>query len=150
VESRENHHLAIGHPAPLRDAISLWALAFAVLAPPAAWLIQLAAGFACSSYLCFPNVPRVPELATAPGWLTPVLIALNLLGLLVAAGGIAVALPLLRRTAHEHADQPGSVEDAGEGRTRFLAVWAVVIGGLFLAAILFNTINLWLVPLCPA
>jgi hypothetical protein len=150
VAAYENPPLAIGHPAPLRDAISLWALAFAVAAPPLAWLVQLLAGFAFSSYLCFPNVPRVPELAAAPYWLTPLLIGLNVIGLLAAGGGIAVAVPLLRRTVHEHADQPGGVDDAGEGRTRFLSVWVVVIGGDFLAANLFNTINLWLVPRCPA
>jgi hypothetical protein len=150
VETHENPHLAIGHPAPLRHAVPAPLLVFALLAPPAAWLAQLLAGFAFPSYLCFPNLPRVPEIAVAPGWLAPLVIALNLLGLVAAAGGLAIAVPLLRRTAGEHGDKPGSLADAGEGRTRFLATSAVFVGILFLASILFNTIYLWLVPLCPA
>lgn len=143
-----NPTLGIGHPAPLRDRVSGTAMGSSLLAGPMLWLVQLLTGFAFSSYLCFPNMPRLPD-ASAPSWIGPLLTAINLLALAATALSIVEALGLLRRTRSEHEDKPGGLIDAGEGRTRFLAVWALFIAGLFLVAIAFNTIFLILVPTCP-
>jgi hypothetical protein len=55
---------------------------------------------------------------------------------------------LLGRTVHEHKGRSGGVMDAGEGRTRFLAVWGIFISLVFFVATLANTFSLVLVPLC--
>ena len=38
--------------------------------------------------------------------------------------------------------------DAGEGRTRFLAIWGIWIGLVFMLAIAFNTISVFWAGLC--
>ena len=40
--------------------------------------------------------------------------------------------------------------DAGEGRTRFLAVWGLFTAMVFIVALLANTFSLFLVPICHA
>lgn len=139
--------LEIGHPAPHRHRAPQWLLFGAIGAGPVLWLAQLLVGFAFSSYLCFPDFPRMPPLSV-PGWLDILLIAANVVAVVVTAASAMVGWRLLERTAGEHDDQPGGVVDAGEGRTRFLAIWALVTSTLFLAAIVFNTFNLVLVPKC--
>ena len=70
------------------------------------------------------------------------------LGLLAAALAIALAVSSLRETRDEHEDQAGSMLDAGEGRTRFLALWGLWMGVVFLLAIAFNTLSAWWAGLC--
>jgi hypothetical protein len=136
-------NLDTGHPAPARHRVSAIDLAAALCSAPAAWLAQLLFAFSATSYLC-----RAGDTSATPGWLQPLLIALNLLALAVAAAALTRGLVLLRRTAHEHQSRSGGVLDAGEGRTRFLAVWSVFISIVFIVAILANSFSLLLVPLC--
>ena len=138
--------LEIGHPAPHRDRVPNWQLFGAIAAGPALWLAQLLIGFAFSSVLCFPDLPR--QQPTVPGWMGTLLVAANVVAIVLTAGAAFAGWRMLDRTSGEHDDQPGGMVDAGEGRTRFLAIWALVTSGLFLAAIVFNTINLVLVPSC--
>jgi hypothetical protein len=139
--------LEIGHPAPHRNRVPNWLLFGAIGAGPTLWLAQLLIGFAFSSYLCFPDLPREPPLAV-PSWMNATLIAANVIAILLTAASAFAGWRMLDRTSGEHEGQPGGMVDAGEGRTRFLAIWALVTSGLFLAAIVFNTINLVLVPSC--
>lgn len=139
--------LGIGHPAPLQHRVSHPLLFLAILAGPTLWLTQLLAGFAFSSYLCFAGAPR-PSGAAVPGWLEPLLVSLNIAAVMLSLAALAAGWRMLVRTADEHQARSGDVVDAGEGRTRFLATWALVVSALFAVASLFNTINLVLVPQC--
>jgi len=139
--------LEIGHPAPHRNRVPNWLLFGAIGTGPTLWLAQLLIGFAFSSYLCFPDLPRQQPLSV-PGWMDIVLIASNIIAIVLTAASAFAGWRMLDRTSEEHEHQPGGMVDAGEGRTRFLAVWALVTSGLFLAAIVFNTLNLVLVPSC--
>jgi hypothetical protein len=72
------------------------------------------------------------------------------LGALLAAGlATALAVRILRRTEAEDAGGSGGIMDAGEGRTRFLAIWGIWLGVVFMLAIVFNTISVFWVGLCP-
>lgn len=139
--------LEIGHPAPHRHRVPNWLLFCAIGTGPTLWLVQLLVGFAFSSYLCFPDHPRIPPLSV-PVWMDPVLIATNSAAIVITAAAAVIGWRMLVRTAGEHDDQPGGMVDAGEGRTRFLATWALVASGLFLAAIVFNTLNLVMLSSC--
>jgi hypothetical protein len=139
--------LEIGHPAPHRNRVPQWLLFTAIGAGPMLWLAQLLIGFAFSSHLCFPDRPRLPPLSV-PAWMDPLLIAANVVAIALTAVAAVIGWRLLVSTSGEHDDQPGGMVDAGEGRTRFLAIWALVTSGLFLAAIVFNTINLVMLPSC--
>lgn len=135
--------LDIGHPAPQRHQAHSALLLFVLLGAPAGWMSQLLFAFASTSYVCAGAMH-----SAIPGWLAPTIIGLNLAGLAIAVAALTVSLGLLRRTAHEHRQRSGGVLDAGEGRTRFLAVWGIFISLVFFVATLVNSLSLFLVPLC--
>lgn len=143
----QHEHLAIGHPAPQRHDVALGATLFALGAAPAAWLVQLLAGFAATSYLCDPGQPY-PLVAAVPSWLQPAISAVNILALAIAVAGTATGFMLHRRTAQEHQQSSGNLLDVGEGRTRFLVSFGMFSSAAFGIAILANTFSLFVMPLC--
>lgn len=139
--------LEIGHPSPERDKVSMPVLAFALAGGPVAFMLQLLIGFAFASYVCLPSRPGALP-SGPPGWLVWTITAANVIALAVATLALATGIVLTRRTKHEHRHASAGMLDAGEGRTRFLAVWGVFTSLLFLLAIGSNTLSLFLVPLC--
>lgn len=138
--------LKSGHPAPQRHAASLLLLIFAIVVGPVGWMLQLLVAFAVTSYLCMSS-----EILADTSWLFPLLAAFSVLGLALAAAGLAVAWLLFKRTSNELGGQGGednSVLDIGEGRTRFMAMAGIFISLVSLVATLASTFSLILVPLC--
>lgn len=135
--------LNIGHPAPQRHQARPLSLLLALIGAPAGWTVQLLFGFASTSYLCTGQAARA-----VPTWLDPAVIGLNLTALATSVAALMVALALVRRTAHEHRQRSGGIMEAGEGRTRFLAVWGVCISIVFFVATLANSFSLFLVSSC--
>ena len=116
-----------------------------LLLAPLAWSAQLLILYAFASNACWP-AGIAP--ASAPAWTGWVLPLANVVGLAAAALAILLSVRNLRRTRGEHEDQSGSMMDAGEGRTRFLSVWGLWAGLVFLLAIGFNTIAVFWAGLC--
>jgi hypothetical protein len=135
--------LDIGHPAPQRHQLRPLLLLFVLLGAPAGWTVQLLFGFASTSYLCTGQA----GIAT-PTWLAPAVIGFNFAALAISVAALMVALALVRRTTHEHRQRSGGIMDAGEGRTRFLAVWGVFTSIVFFVATLANSFSLVLVSSC--
>lgn len=136
------------HPSPHRGRVSLALLLFGVSAGPVAWSAQLVANYVLAVDPCFlTSVVRTePVLRASSNW--PAILVVNLLAALLAIAAGAVSLRLWRVSRHEHPGTAGHAVDAGEGRTRFLALWGVMTGFGFLAGILFDTIAVFLVPRC--
>jgi hypothetical protein len=135
--------LNIGHPAPQRYQAHPLSLLFALLGAPAGWTVQLLFGFASTSYLCTGRAG-----VAVPAWLDPAVIGFNFAALAIAVAALMVALALVRRITHEHRQRSGGIMDAGEGRTRFLAVWGVFTSIVFFVATLANSFSLFLVSSC--
>ena len=135
--------LAVGHPSPARHRANPLFIALALGAPPVAWLAQLLIAFAPASYFCRFGVPAAP-----PAWLGPLSVTANLLAVGVAVAAFVAALTIVRQTGPEHGDSAGGLIEIGEGRTRFLAIWAAFVAVVFAIAILANTLSLHLVALC--
>lgn len=136
-------------PSPHRDGVHKGALLAFVWAGPVAWAAQLLCNFALASHTCFPQ-PATPLTQILPGW-QRVWAALLIVNALAAAVAIAAAVMSLRHWYRAREEASGSSHDAfeaGEGRTRFLALCGVMNGFGFLAAIGFNTIALFVVPQC--
>ena len=138
----------IGHPAPHRGQIGLGWLMTSLLTAPIAWSIQLLVIYGLASYACGPDRPAGAG-ARDLGALVWVLPAVNVAALVVAALAIWLSFSHLRRTRSEEAGQSGGMMDAGEGRTRFLSIWGIWTGVLFLLAIAFNTLSAFWTGLCP-
>lgn len=143
MAARDDATFDIGHPAPDRDRVGLGMLMVGLLGAPIIWSLQLLLIYGFASYACAGALQPARPAAEWVQWLLPVL---NVAALLLAALATAASYRNLRRTRHEH--HPRGVMDAGEGRTRFLAIWGIWMGIVFILAIAFNTISAFWVGLC--
>jgi hypothetical protein len=136
------------HPSPHRERVNLALLLFGVFAGPVAWSAQLVANYILAVDPCFLTrvVRTEPVLRASSDW--PAILIVNLVAALLAIAGGIISLRLWRESRHEHPGTASHAVEVGEGRTRFLALWGVMTGFGFLAAILFDTIALFLVPRC--
>ncbi|MEO8754979.1 MAG: hypothetical protein ABI624_20125 [Casimicrobiaceae bacterium] len=134
------------HPAPQRERASRSSLAFALFAAPMAWLLQLGASFAVAAHACYPE--STPLQGVPPDSLRWLLAGFNLGATALAVFATVLAVRLWRRTRQEHTGSAHTLVDVGEGRTRFLALCAVIVDIAFLVALLFTGVGLLGVPLC--
>ena len=114
----------------------LAALVFAAGAGPTAWSAHMVINYALASRLCFPGREPLLALNAGPGiWI--VMLACDLLALAICGAGVLVAARLKRQTRGPQAE-----------RTRFVAQCGLFAGAGFALATLFDTIALFMVPLC--
>jgi len=135
---------ATGHPPPASGRFGTGLLSFILLSSPAIWFLQTVANYGLVSDVC--SVGRLP--APGNGWLWPLVLAINLAAIVVAAAGIATALSTWRRARHDEPGPTYGMVEVGEGRTKFLSVWGVTGGVAFALGICFSTVALLLVPVC--
>jgi hypothetical protein len=136
------------HPAPHRGNVSTFALFAGLFAGPMVWGLQLVINYSLASHACYPG--STPLHDVAPGFHTTraIVLLLNLLAALVALAGAGLSYQHWRATRLEHHGDAEHAIEAGEGRTRFLALWGVMAGLGFFLGILFNTLALLMVPTC--
>jgi amino acid transporter len=140
---------AVGHhPAPLRHRVSLVEAAFSVLAGPLAWFVQLCAGYALATWPCFPEDHRTLIPQSGYLWSFPLMVALLIAGVLVALGAFAVSWRTYARTRDEAGGDHQHLIEVGVGRTRFLALWGMLLGAGFAVATSLTAIAFLLVPRC--
>jgi hypothetical protein len=135
------------HPAPHRDRTNLFSLWFGIFAAPVAWNLQLLIATAFSGHLCYPDQdPLGPEVGRHLSW---VLGLIDVLGMVLALVALAVAIGNWRRVRREKGGGGRHLLDAGEGRTRFMAMLGIANSLLFLVALIFASLNLFFFPMCP-
>ncbi len=133
-------------PAPARDRGTALSLAFGLLAGPAAWFGQLCAGYALTSWPCFPGDHRLPSPVAGFDWTWAATGAVSLVAFIIALSALGVSMRLLLRNKDEHGDL--YLLEVGPRRTRFLAWWGVVAGGVFALAIAFTAVWFFILPRC--
>jgi hypothetical protein len=138
----------IDHPAPHGDAIGRRELAIGLLAAPLAWFVQLVVAYGLASHACFPRDLSLPGAFDGWGWAWTASLVLNLLALLACAAAALLCWRQWRRTRGEASGSHGHLIEAGEGRTRFLAILGLWSGVWFAIAVVAGTILLLEVPLC--
>lgn len=136
------------HPSPKRDRVSNAALLFAFLGGPLAWFAFQNLAYALFATPCFPSAERNSMLPASASWVWVLAIAAFLLCAAVAFLSGVVGLRLLRRTRGEQAGSSGGLEEAGTGRTRFVAYWGALLGFGFGILILSYAAALLVVPPC--
>jgi len=136
----------VGHPSPERSKVSVPLMLAALFLAPAVWTAQILSAYALAARSCFPNYSplagaRVPGMS---GW--------TVVGSLVALGFAGLALwastTAWRRTRREKKGGTHQALDAGEGRTRFLALCGVIVTAIFTAAIIFEALAALLLREC--
>jgi hypothetical protein len=146
---------ADAHPAPHRERAGLFPLFFGIGAGPILWSLHLVANYALASHVCYPGA--MPHTGPPPGagrvW--GILVAIDIVAVLVTGTAGLISWRLWRATRHETSEQARPASDQarelveiGEGRTRFLALWGMLISLAFLVTIVFDLVGLFVVPLC--
>ena len=141
------------HPAPHRDRVSRLALWTGVFGVPALWSLQTLVAYPVLAHYCYPQRDPLGRPEAGGVWTTALVVSIvALVGSLAVA---AVAWRSWQATRDErHHGAPGgmpqstSVGEVGEGRTRFMAFGGLMISGLFLLGVLFNSAPLFVVPTC--
>jgi hypothetical protein len=134
------------HPAPRRGIVPLPALWFGIFGAPAAWALQTIVDYGLVSHFCFPGDAPVRS---------PTFGALRLTGAVVSAVALVVVLLAMltairswSATRHGHEAEHHELLEVGEGRARFMAFAGVLLGGVFLFAVLMNALPLITNTMC--
>jgi hypothetical protein len=138
-------------PAPRKGGAWSGFLLSGLLVAPLIWAVQLYLNYGLASHACFPD--QTPRASFAPGWerIWVVLLVVNLVCLAICAIGLLASGYSWRRLRNRQAVAAGADSEparTSEERMRSFAVAALMVSGLFTAAILFNTLYLWALSTC--
>jgi hypothetical protein len=142
------HQTLSQHPAPHRDRVSALELAFAVAGGPVAWFLQFNAGYALASWPCFPGDHRMQLPMDGYAWSFPAMVVVMIAGVVIALAALWISWRALQRTRQESPGDHRHLLEVGSGRTRFLALWGVVLGGGFALASLVTGVAFVFLPRC--
>jgi len=139
---------ATANPSPERARVALSMLLLGLIGGPAAWFAQLVLSFVLASRVCYPH--DLPLHGLPQDWpaVWSALVPINLVSLAVASASAGLSY---RSWSATESEKPGSADhlmEVGEGRTRFIALLGILAGLGFFAAILFDTVVLFVVPPC--
>jgi hypothetical protein len=133
----------VPHPSPLRHRVSPWLLGAALFAAPTAWFVQLNVSFLLGMKRC----SGLSEDA-ASSLVTSGLVAIGLAALLIVLLALWAATRSWNLSRSEAGGGPHSALTSGHGRTRFLALAALIANSMFLVAVGFSLIIPLLVVSC--
>jgi hypothetical protein len=119
------------HPSPAAGRVSRGRLAFVLYTGPLAWFVQLCAGEALTSQPCYRAAERL-GVPVAGGTHGAALTLILICAALAALAGYS-GLRLLREVDTEVGGDRTDLVEIGQGRTRFIALWAAILG--FFAAV---------------
>jgi hypothetical protein len=136
------------HPAPKRRAKRLRESFFALFGGPIAWFVQLNLGYGLASQPCFRDGERTLAPRWFPDWTWAAMIALMILACAIALLAALVSWRAYARTEEEAAGDHRHVLEVGSGRTRFLALWGVVLGAGAAFATLLTAVAFFVLPRC--
>jgi hypothetical protein len=136
------------HPAPDRGQVSAFESVFGLLGGPGAWFAQLCAGYSLASWPCFPLEEH--RLLPQPGyaWTWGAIVVISIAAIVTSVAAYLVSRRMFSRTRTESHADPQHLLEVGSGRTRFLALWGMVLGASFAVATAMTTIAFFVLPRC--
>jgi hypothetical protein len=121
---------------------------FALFGGPVAWFLQLCAGYALASEPCFRDGYRVAAPLPALQWTWPAMILVMALAIAISLLSLLVSWRTFKRTREDGAGDAHQSISVSEGRTRFLALWGVLLGSGFALATTFTAVAFLTLPRC--
>jgi hypothetical protein len=137
---------ATQHPSPARENADVRVLFFGIGAAPILWALHVALNFAVASHSCFPGSTTDGNSNWTPMWI--ILLLSDIVTIAVGLTGGSLAWRAWRGTRHEQEGGQHHLLEAGEGRTRFLALCGMLASFGFAVAILFDVPALFIVRSC--
>lgn len=140
----------MAHPDPalLHRQVPPGQAVFTLLAGPAAWFVQLCTGYFLASWPCFPDPQRLPRPLQGYGWTGPAAVAVILIAFVIAMSATLLAWRAWARTRAEEAGGTAGLLSTGTGRTRFLALWGLLLSAGGAVATLSDLVAWLVVPRC--
>ncbi|WP_206001794.1 hypothetical protein [Paraburkholderia aromaticivorans] len=135
-----------GRRGPYRRRGGTPMMLFGLLGAAAAWVLQTEIGETLAAQACFPH--RAALAAPQWSWLMPALNVMSIVALLIGTAGVWVAWRGWRMTRAARLDPASPVSNAGEGRTRFLAMAGLILSLLFLVGLIATGLAVLLVSPC--
>jgi len=128
-----------GHPAPARNEVGALPLLYGLLAAPGAAALETLIGMGVVGRACLPTDHPLahPQFSTGP-----IVWTVHGIALLLGLASVWVSVEAWRRTRHEHEGGREAMVEIGEGRTRFLAMMALLTSIGFTVLIVFDTVGL--------
>jgi hypothetical protein len=136
------------HPAPQAHRVGSLESLFGILGGPLAWYLQLCAGYALASQPCFRAGVRMTAPLRAAQWTWPAMILSMVAAVAVALLALLISWHAFRRTRPEAQGAAAHLSDMGSGRTRFLALWGVLLGAAFATATAISAAAFITLPRC--
>ena len=136
------------HPAPKRHAVRLSESFFALFGGPLAWFVQLNLGFALASQPCFRDGERTVTPHWHPDWTWTAMITVTVIACVIGLWAALMSWRAYARTRDEEAGDHRHVLEVGSGRTRFLAMWGVVLGAGAAIATALTAVAFLVLPRC--
>jgi hypothetical protein len=115
---------------------------------PLAWSVQIIVGYAVSAYACYPR--RMPLALPLFDSLRGMLLTISAAAIALSLLSTLVAYRSWTATRAEHEGNQHAALEAGEGRTRFMALCGLVTSAGFFIALLFTGVIPLLVHPCGA
>ncbi|MDB6086495.1 MAG: hypothetical protein JWN43_4376 [Gammaproteobacteria bacterium] len=141
-------HSLSGHPAPLADRVTPYQVFVGLCGGPLAWFVQLCVGYALASQPCFANGSPAIQPSVHLHWTSQAIAAVMLLAVAMAIISFLVSWGAYRRTRHEGGGEHRHLVETGAGRTRFLALWGMLLGSGFAVATAITAVAFILLPRC--
>ncbi len=136
------------HPAPQAERVKTGEIFFELFGGPIAWLVQLSGGYALVSEACSADGGRALMPLRAASWAWLGMIGLMCAAILAASLSFLLSWAAFKRTREETAGGGHHLMETGAGRTRFLALWGVMLSAGFAIATVFTAVALVTLPLC--
>jgi hypothetical protein len=136
------------HPAPHADRVKLHESFFGLFGGPLAWFLQLCGGYALASQPCFVNGSLARAPPASSHWTWPAMIGLMVVAVLIALASFLVSRQAFKRTREETHGDHYHLMETGAGRTRFLALWGMVMGSGFALATVLTAVAFLTLPRC--
>lgn len=134
------------HPSSHRHRVGAWAMWFGILGAPVAWSLQQLVNAPLLAHACYPKDVPIAE----PIWANAgsVALAVELVAIVVCVVAGLTGWRNWRRTRAEKEGSAHHLMEAGDGRSRFMAMVGMICSGLFLLATVFATAFLYGVQPC--
>jgi hypothetical protein len=133
---------------PYRRRDGTLMMPFGLFGAAAAWVLQTEIGETLAAQACFPH--RSALAAPQWSWLMAALDALSIVALLIGVAGVWVAWRGWRTTRTARPAPASPMSDTSAGRTRFLAMAALLLSLLFLVGLVATGLAVLLVSPCSA
>lgn len=136
------------HPAPQRARLPPLEALFLLTAPPIAWFVQLCVGYTLASAPCFAAQARRLQVPASAAWTRPAMVIALLVALLICLYVWLRAWRVFTATRNEQIENHGPLIESGSGRTRFVALWGMLLGTGFAVATVVTAVAFAVLPRC--